>query len=596
MKRFSASTRRAALALAMIFALAGCGTATSTTVVVHVTPAPTLSPAPTPVPALLLTEVSSWEYLLAVHTGTPGIYQAISTSRADLVVMGGGSYDAPLDRAAADPTGRKLIFGYLDISAAASYMFPALFEGSELPDWFGHVHPGYSDLYTVQYWNPVWKSTILASIDTIIANGYDGIFLDECNGDSYWSPDNAEGNPVYPEATSAMATLLSDIRTHIKSAYPGRTLYLIGNGPYGVAVQVPTALKNLDAIFNEWVYYGQTQADGTVSEYKGKSDANYIRFVLAPLYMGSGAMLLGGDYPVPLNDPSATMMSFEFYTSLGWVPSVTKASQGLGILSTGPFMFMARPSNATVTGYPDHVNYLSGGRTAAATLIGGDQGDYYIGGPGANTIRAGAGNDTIYAHPREAGYKNRIVIHLSSTIKKGTTPSVSVLVNGEVVVKPTPITVAWDAGTQEFIVDASPYSTVTSLSLNVTATSYIDQDNFSNVEINDIVYDGKALDLAAGVYTDGQSSGGYTFSNNGTVSFTASSFRSGATWMADTRDDIDGGGGVNTVIYRGSYGDYSIAQQADGSFVVMSGTTAEGPDTLINVQKLVFSDRQVDLP
>jgi cysteinyl-tRNA synthetase len=561
------------------------------------TAAPTAAPTTAaPVPARLLTEVSSYEYLLAVNTGTPDIYTAISKSRADLVIMGGGSYDPPVNRAAADPTGRKLIVGYQDISEAQAYMFPDLFAGSALPDWFGKQNPGYPGLFTVQYWNPAWKSAIFANIDKIVANGYDGVFLDVLDGDSEWSLGNPEGNPVYPDALSAMATLLSDIRTHIKSAYPGKTFYLIGNGPSGIALHFPAALRNLDAIFNEWVYYGPKPTDGTVSEYKGTGNAAYTESTLAPLYQSAGVPIFGGDYPAPLNDPAAALLSFEFYTSLGWVPSVTRPAGGLGILSTGPFMFMATPSNTTVTGYPDFVNYISGGLTAAATLVGGDWGDYFIGGPGENTIRAGAGNDTIYAHPEEAGYKNRIVVHLSSTIKNGTTPSVAILVNRKVVVQATPITVAWGAGTQEFMIDVSPYLPISSLSLKVTGTSYIDQNDYSNIEINDIIYDGKPLDLAAGVYTNGSSGTGYAWSNNGTVSFPGSSFTSGLSWMKDTSDDIDGGGGVNTVVYRGSYSNYSIVQQADGSFVITSRTTAEGPDTLRNVQKLIFSDRQIDLP
>jgi endo-alpha-1,4-polygalactosaminidase (GH114 family) len=524
------------------------------------------------------------------------MYTAVSESRADLIILGGGSYDAPLDRARADPTGSKLIFGYQDISEAAAYMFPDLFAGSALPDWFGQQNPGYPGLYTVQYWNPAWKSAIFANIDKIVANGYDGVYLDSLDGDNDWSSGNPEGNPVYPDATSAMAAFLSELRTHIKSAYPGKTFYLIGNDPTGIALHFPAALRNLDAIFNEWVYYGQKSTNGVVSEYKGTSSATYIESRLEPLYLSAGVPVFGNDYPAPLNDPSAAFSSFEFYTSLGWVPSVTTPLQSLRILSTGPFMFMATPSNTTVTGYPDFVNYISGGQTAAATLIGGDQGDYFIGGPGENTIRAGAGNDTIYAHPKDAAYKNKIVVHLSSTITNGTTPSVSILINGQVVVQPTPITVAYDAGTQEFMIDASPFLPISSLSLKVIGTNYIDQDHYSNIEINDIIYDGKPLDLTAGVYTNGGSSAGYTYSNSGTVSFPRSSFTSTSIFLTDTSDDIDGGGGFNTVIYRGPYSNYSIAQQTDDSWIVKSGTTAEGPDKLTNIQKLIFSDKQIDLP
>jgi hypothetical protein len=257
---------------------------------------------------------------------------------------------------------------------------------------------------------------------------------------------------------------------------------------------------------------------------------------------------------------------------------------------------MATPSHTTVTGYPDFVNYVSGGQTASATLIGGDQGDYFIGGPGENTIQAGAGNDTVYAHPQAAAYKGKILVRVSCTNENATTPSVSIRVNGRAVIELTPITVEYGTGTQDFMIDAAAYVPISALSLVVTGTSYIDQNNFSNIEINDIIYDGKPLDLTAGVYTNGASQGGYTYSNTGTVTFPGSLFAGASGYLPDTRDVIDGGGGTNTVVYRGPYAGYSVTRQADGSWIVASGTTAEGPDALTNIQKLIFSDRQMDLP
>jgi endo-alpha-1,4-polygalactosaminidase (GH114 family)/tRNA A-37 threonylcarbamoyl transferase component Bud32 len=579
--------------------LAGLATHTATS---NMTPSriaaltPSLAPSPSPepphFPAITLNKVRSYELLSATNTDQPGIYAAIASSRVDLIILGGGSYDSPLSRAEADPTRSRLIFAYLKIAEAAEYMYPGLFAGNAVPDWFGHQDPTWPEGYSVQYWNPAWKSTIFSAIDKIIGRDYDGIYLEGLSGDYEWSSGNPFGNPIYPDAVSAMATLLSDIRTHIKSTFPGKTVYLAGS-PINIALQFPAVLQNLDAIYDGCIYYCPWFTNAS----SGVINAKYRASTLAPLYLSANVPVFGIDYPTPLTDSSSVLKSFDFFTSLGWIPSVNNPVEDSKILSTGPFMFMATPANTTVTGYKNFVNYISGGQTSSATLIGGDQGDYFIGGPGQNTINAGSGNDTIYAHPKDAEYKNKIVIQLSSTIKKnGTTPSVSILVNGKVIIQPTPITVANDAGTQEFLIDATPYPIISSVSLIVTNTSYVDQNNFSNVEIDDIIFNGRPLDLSAGKYTSGGSNAGNTYSNNGTVSFPGSSFTSNSIILTDTRDVIDGGGGVNTVIYRGPYSNYSIAQQVDGSWIVTSGTTAEGPDKLYNIQKLVFSDKQVDLP
>jgi uncharacterized protein (TIGR03437 family) len=65
-------------------------------------------------------------------------------------------------------------------------------------------------------------------------------------------------------------------------------------------------------------------------------------------------------------------------------------------------------------------------------------------------------------------------------------------------------------------------------------------------------------------------------------------------YFQTTATVINGGGGVNTVAYRGPYNNYLVQKQSDGSIRVMSQSTAEGPDTLTNVQILQFSDQSID--
>lgn len=74
--------------------------------------------------------------------------------------------------------GRK-IFSYLSIGEAENYRSywkkswsqkPPPFLGRENPDWPGN--------FTVHYWHPDWQRLILASLDSILAQGFDGIYLD----------------------------------------------------------------------------------------------------------------------------------------------------------------------------------------------------------------------------------------------------------------------------------------------------------------------------------------------------------------------------------------------------------------------------------
>ena len=547
-----------------------------------------------PIPTGRLSQVRSFEYVIAANVTTPGIYSDIANSRADLVILNECANNPPLDRTEADSTGTKLIFGYVDVAEAFSCAEPSLFNGGDLPSWFGNVNPGYSGLYTVQYWNPAWESVVFTVIDQTVADGYDGIFLDVLSGDNEWSAGNIEGNPVYPNAIAAMATLLSDIRNYVNTKYPGKNFYLIGNNPIDIAMNNVASLKYLDAIFNETAYYAQSPTNGSVAVYQGSGGEDFV-ITMAPLYATAGVPILGNDYP-PLTNTSADLLSFALYSSLGWIPSVTTPTQTANIFSTGPFMFMATPTNQTVTGYSNFVNFLSGGKANSATLVGGEQGDFFIGGPGQNTITGGSGDDTIYAHPVNAAEKGELILDLcSQTEGNATTPSVSIEVNGKEVIQPTQITAAYGASTQRLEGNLSENASISSIQIVVTDTSYTDKNNFSNVVINDIIYNGVQINLALGQYPEG---GGppFAYSNNGTVTFPGSAFAVLSPFPANTSDVIDGGGGTNTVIYRAASSNYTVTQQSDGSWLVTSATTAEGPDKMTNIQVLVFSDKQLTLP
>jgi hypothetical protein len=59
---------------------------------------------------------------------------------------------------------------------------------------------------------------------------------------------------------------------------------------------------------------------------------------------------------------------------------------------------------------------------------------------------------------------------------------------------------------------------------------------------------------------------------------------------------IHGGGGDNTVVYSSPSSNYSVTVNADGSLLVTSSVTAEGPDTLTNIQQIQFADTTVTVP
>src|SRR5262249_28064550 len=145
-----------------------------------------------------------FEYVIANTADTPGINEAIGGSSADLVILNSCAADPQFNRSVADPSGTKLIFGYIDIGEALSCWQPSLFSGT-LPTWFGNPNPGFPGLYTVQYWNAAWEPALFNVIDKNMSQGYDGIFVDVLTADNEWSDGNIENNPVHANATTDLA-------------------------------------------------------------------------------------------------------------------------------------------------------------------------------------------------------------------------------------------------------------------------------------------------------------------------------------------------------------------------------------------------------
>jgi len=548
--------------------------------------------------ALTLDQVRSFTYAIAFGVNSPGAYSTMAASSSDLILIGGGDQKTPLDRQRVDPDHRKLIFNYVDVTEAAPWSTPELFPGGSKGPLIGAPIPGYVDLYSARYWDPAWRPIIYRQIDDIVAAGYDGIFLDVLDGFARWTPGNGLGNPPYPDAAPALAGLLKDIRAHVLGKHLQRPFYLLGNNPAALAELHPSVIADIDAVFQEWTFWGQPADNGLTSVYMGTMGAYQVRGLAASIL--KDIRVFGNDYPNPLTNYDAAWEVFSFYSALGWTPSVTTALQDDRVFKSGPFMFMATATNATVTGVRDRKNFLSGGNAPVATLIGGDQGDYFIGGARENTIIAGAGDDMIYAHPENVPRKNYLTIQLVADTRNVADPMVSVKINGANALAATAVTATFDNGRiQEIGIDTTAFEPVATIEIAVSGTPYVDATHYTNVQLQGIGYQGAAVRFNDGVYANGGNplSGGTSAILNvgSSVTFGSPTLPRPAPAFANASNSIDGGGGVNTVVYRESASNYDVQSHADGSTTVTSFNTNEGPDTLRNVQWLQFADVKLKL-
>lgn len=528
--------------------------------------------------SITLNEVQSFAYLKYDNLSTQGVLTAIANSPDNLIIIG-AEPGVTLNRSQADPSGAKIFLGYVDVAEASSVNNPDLFGGGPLPAWFGNQNPNFPGVYSVQYWNPAWETELFANIDKIATQGFDGIYLDVANGASEWLPGNAEGNTPVSTPTLAMTNLLADIRAHVNGLNLDHPFYIVAGNPD------PSALASVDGIINDGLYFHDAMVNGQLVSV---ASSGQLAAQVAAAYNASGLPVLGHDYSATGN-LAQEFQSFAAYAAQGWVPSVSNLADTLGGLSSGPVMFVAVATNPTVRGVENAVNFLSGGTTDNVALIAGDQGDYLMGGPGANTIAGGAGNDTIYAHPASTlladaqdnidgggGINTVVYSHPSSaytiTPTGGGSYTVALTAGGHPDSLANIQNLQFSDGTQ--IVD----TTADVLSELATLQPKALQKSILGITLTDGTPVISVTDAQAATGPDAlrDISGIHTFAID----------------MVDQNATVTGVTSFDTAVFSGNFSDYTIGAGPNGQGVTVTNTAAGGNSTdhLSNIELAQFAD------
>ena len=134
---------------------------------------------------------------------------------------------SPAEVASLRSGGRKVL-AYLSIGEAETYRFywnPAWTdEGRNDPDrpaWLGPVNPQFPDNIKVRFWDPAWQAIVFGSpgayLDRIVAQGFDGAYLDIVDGYEFWGP---EGNGERPTAADDMRSFVEALAAYARATNP----------------------------------------------------------------------------------------------------------------------------------------------------------------------------------------------------------------------------------------------------------------------------------------------------------------------------------------------------------------------------------------
>jgi len=160
-------------------------------------------------------DISAWAYQLQ----NIDLSEIAAASDFDLIVIdyssdGSESGEWSYAQIAAVRTSGKKVISYISIGEAEDYRWywnPA-WESSP-PVWLGPENPDWAGNYKVRFWYAEWQNIILSYLDRIVAQGFDGAYLDIVDAYYYWMVDN----PEQPFADTLMIHFIERINHYCDS-------------------------------------------------------------------------------------------------------------------------------------------------------------------------------------------------------------------------------------------------------------------------------------------------------------------------------------------------------------------------------------------
>ena len=106
----------------------------------------------------------------------------------------------------------KYAVAYISIGEAENYRYYWQDNwNTNTPPWLGLENPDWEGNFKVRFWYPEWQQIVFDYVDTIVAQGFDGIYMDIIDAYWYWM----EENPEQSQADSLMCQFVINLREHV---------------------------------------------------------------------------------------------------------------------------------------------------------------------------------------------------------------------------------------------------------------------------------------------------------------------------------------------------------------------------------------------
>jgi cysteinyl-tRNA synthetase len=152
----------------------------------------------------------------------------------------------------------RVLLAYLSIGEAERYRpywRQEWYDVAKKPVWLGKENRRWAGNFAVQFWHPEWQQLIFGAsesyLDRIVAQGFDGVYLDRADAFSQW-------RKVQPSASSDMATFIARLADHARARKPE---FLIVMQNAEELLEETTVFNAIDGIAKEDLLYGVRRAE-----------------------------------------------------------------------------------------------------------------------------------------------------------------------------------------------------------------------------------------------------------------------------------------------------------------------------------------------
>jgi cysteinyl-tRNA synthetase, unknown class len=219
--------------------------------------------------------------------------------------------------------GAKTVLAYLSIGEAETYRFywntnwlSHVANNTNRPSWLGPANPQFRNNFKVRYWDPSWQSIIFGSTnaycDRILAQGFDGVYLDVIDAYEFWGPDgNLPASQQNSNAVADMVTFVTNLAAYARSK-PGHANFFVVPQNGAALTTNATYLSTISGIGSEDTWFNGDKR-------QRPQDTSFVIAFLDRV-RASGKPVFATDYP----QHSANIDAFySFAEAKGYVPNAT---------------------------------------------------------------------------------------------------------------------------------------------------------------------------------------------------------------------------------------------------------------------------------